>query len=853
MKNKIFKDMMRKLSRNRREAGKRISRVTVVTLCAALALGEAGAAANVYAAGGAAAGGMVTEGTASNMLASNDNGSTEAGKTAGAGTADKAEAGGKASEPGGAAARSGDGELAKDETVYVLANADGSVRKIIVSDWIKNGPGADRINDISELTDTENVKSDEIYTLGDGNTRVWDAQGNDIYYQGTIEKELPVTLAVSYTLDGKRISPEELAGKSGKVTIRFDYTNNQYEYVDIGGENTKIYVPFAMMTGMLLDDDIFTNVEVSNGKLVNDGGRTAVVGIAFPGLEENLGVDSDKLEIPGYVEITADVKDFEMGMTATVATNEVFSSISLDKDELTGDLSSSMDELTDAMGQLMDGSSELYDGLCTLLEKSGDLIDGIDKLAAGASELRSGAGTLDEGAGKLQTGAAKLSDGLNTLSSKNGELNGGARQIFDTLLAAAQTQLGAAGLDAPAMTAENYAEVLNGVIASLDETAVYQQALSQVTAAVEEQRGYIENQVTAVVQGEVTSKVEAAVREQVTEKVKAAAREQVAPQVEIAVREQVAGQAEEAARAKVTSEVIRSAAGMDEDSYYAAVAAGAVSGEIQAAVDGAIEEQMGSDAVKAMIEAKVEEQMGSDAVKAAIEANVEEQMAGEAVKAMIDANVEEQMAGDTVKAMIDANVAQQMQDEALKNTIAENTELQVQKAISENMAGDAVQEKLVAASEGARSVIALKASLDSYNAFYLGLQAYTAGVAEAAGGANELSAGANELKAGTGKLSAGTVELHNGILAMKDSAPALIDGITQLKDGAMQLSEGLQEFNEEGIRKLADAVEGGLESLTDRLHAISDVSKRYKSFAGIDDGMDGNVKFIYRTDSIEAE
>lgn len=124
----------------------------------------------------------------------------------------------------------------KDETVYVIAGADGSVQKIIVSDWIKNTLGSNTICDKSELTDVENVKSDEGYTLGSDNTRVWDAQGNDIYYQGNIEKELPVGLSVTYKLDGKTVSPAELAGKSGKVTIRFDYTNQQYEYVEIDGQ-----------------------------------------------------------------------------------------------------------------------------------------------------------------------------------------------------------------------------------------------------------------------------------------------------------------------------------------------------------------------------------------------------------------------------------------------------------------------------------------------------------------------------------------------------------------------------------------------------------------------------------------
>ena len=168
------------------------------------------------------------------------------------------------------------------------------------------------------------------------------------------------------------------------------------------------------------------------------------------------------------------------------------------------------------------------------------------------------------------------------------------------------------------------------------------------------------------------------------------------------------------------------------------------------------------------------------------------------------------------------------------------------------MASDEVQAQFAAASEGAKSVISLKTSLDSYNTFYLGLQSYTAGVSQAAAGAGELKAGTDDLKSGTSKLYAGATELYDGILTLKNGTPALVDGITQLRDGAMQLSDGLKEFNEQGVQKLVDAVDGDLTGLTTRLRATIDVSKNYRSFSGIDDNMDGQVKFIYRTDAIES-
>ena len=685
---------------------------------------------------------------------------------------------------------SAEAETSKDETVYVLAGADGTVQKIIVSDWIKNAMAADSLEDKTELSDIENIKGDESFTLGGDNSCVWDAQGNDIYYQGNIEKELPVQMSVCYTLDGQAIAPEALAGQSGHVTIRFDYQNMQYEEVLLDGKTEKIYVPFTMLTGMLLDTEVFRNVTISNGKLINDGDRIAVVGIAFPGLQEDLAISKEKLDIPDYVEISADVENFEMGMTMTLATTELFGAIDSDKLDL-HELSDAMAELTDAMDQLMDGSSQLYDGLCTLLEKSGDLVSGINKLAEGAAQLKAGAESLDSGATQLQEGAAQLSSGLNTLNANSSSLNGGARQVFSSLLSMANTQLSEAGLSVPALTIDNYASVLDGVIASLDDTAVYQAALEQVTATVNANRGMIEEKVTEAVQAQVEAEVSA--------------------QVTAAVQETVT-QAVHENEAQFRAAVIQQALGMTVEEYKAAIEAGLVTQEQQ------------------------------DAVNAAVEA---------AMQAEIDARMQREEIQAQINAVTQQTVGEQMQSDEIQALIASNTELQVQQAISEAMSSDAVQAQLSAAAEGAKSVIALKASLDSYNAFYLGLITYTSGVSSAAAGANELKTGADALKAGTSELSAGAAELLQGIQTMKDSAPALVDGITQLRDGSMELSDGLKQFNEEGIQKLIEAVDGDLDGLSNRIRVTADVAKHYTSFSGISEDMDGDVKFIYKTDSIE--
>ena len=678
-------------------------------------------------------------------------------------------------------------KISKDETVYVLAGADGSVQKIIVSDWLKNELGSASLSDKSGLSNIENVKGDESYSINGDNMTVWDAQGNDIYYQGDIQKELPVGLTVRYTLNGKAVSPEQLKSQSGKVSIRFDYENRQYETVQINGQNQRIYVPFAMLTGMILDNDTFRNVTVTNGKLVNDGDRTVVVGLAFPGLQENLNLSRDQLSIPSSVEITADVTDFSLGMTVTLACNDLFSQLG-DVDLGSLDAAGSLNKLTDAMDQLLNGSSALYDGLTTLLDKSGELAAGVEELAQGAAAIKAGADSLDEGAAELKAGLADLSEGLNKLSANSAALNGGAEQVFDSLLETATAQIRAKGLTVPDLTIENYAEELNKLIKSLDETTVYENALTQVTAAVEKQRPLITQKVTAAVRQEVEAKVTAAVKTEATT----------------------------AAQAQVAENVIRTATRMTKKDYDAAVAAGQIPQATQDAVNAAIQAQLSDPDVQKQINAAVEAQMASETVK------------------------------NTIKAQTDA----QMQTEKVQAAISQNVELQVKKAIAENMASDEVQKQLQAASEGSKTLIALKASLDDYNAFYLGLLDYTAGVDEAAEGSNELYAGAGDLKDGTAELRAGAAKLYAGVLQLKDGTPALVSGVTQLKDGAMQLSEGLQQLNKEGIQKLTKLLQDDLGDLTARVQATIDVSRDYRSFSGISDDASGQVKFIYRTDEI---
>jgi len=408
--------------------------------------------------------------------------------------------------------------LRKDETVYVLCGADGSVSQVIVSDWLKNGTQEQSITDKTDLQDIETVKGNATYTLDSDNMTIWDAQSGDVFYKGTSTKDLPVGVSVSYQLDGADISAEDLAGKSGKVTIRFDYTNNQYEMLDVDGKQTKIYVPFVMLTGMMLDSAKFTNIEVSNGKLVSTGDQAIVMGFAMPGLQESLNLDKDELELPNDVEVTADVTDFSLDTVMTMASTKLLTEAESDDklndleksenlDEL-DNLDSSLSELTDAMTKLTDGSDELYTNMQTLLQKSNELTAGVQKLADAVKQLDNGSTTLYTGSISLRDNLKTLQSGLGKLSGSSASLNAGAKQVFQSLLDQANAQIKASGLSLPTLTIENYSEVLSSVNlkASVTKTAE-STARGQVTQQVKANEAAIQAGVTQAVQQQVLSGV----------------------------------------------------------------------------------------------------------------------------------------------------------------------------------------------------------------------------------------------------------------------------------------------------------------------------------------------------------
>ena len=476
------------------------------------------------------------------------------------------------------------GKGEKDETVYVIAGSDGSPEKIIVSEWLKNTEKASKLEDSSELKNIKNVKDNAKYVIDKDNMKVWTAEGKDVYYQGEIDKKLPVDISVSYTLDGKNVSAKELAGKSGRVTIKYSYKNNEARTVNVDGQSLTMYVPFSVVTGLVLDDKAFSNVEVTNGRVINDGKRNIVMGFALPGMKENLGDAANSLNLPETFEVTADVKNFSVETSISVVSSELFANVSSDKLSSLDGIKSQLDEFANSANKLADGSSQLYDGLGTLLEKAGEIKTGTLKLYRGAVSLNDGAKQFSEGTGELYKGTTELNEGLQALSSKSEQLNNGAAQIFDSLIAQANTELSARGLGAVSMTKDNYSSVLTSIIKNMDEGNVRAIATQKARQTVAAQVHQNEAQIAAVV----------------TEKIK----EQVLQNV-----------------------LNASGISMTVEAYKNALASGTIPASVAQQIDNAVAAQMSSEQVQSTIQAKVnaeinnkiEQAMNSPAVVQGIE------------------------------------------------------------------------------------------------------------------------------------------------------------------------------------------------------------------------------------------
>lgn len=309
-----------------------------------------------------------------------------------------------------------DSAVSKDESVYVITTENGAVNDVIVSDHLVNGSKAAVINDVSDLKNIENVKGDEKFTKK-GNKLEWKADGEDIFYQGRSDKAIPVQISLNYSMNGEPFTGQEMQGKKGDFKITIKYSNNS--------ESSAAGVPFIVLSGMLMNDDNYTNLHINSGKIVDDGKKSIVVGMAAPGLTNRLSAKvRDIISDAGLgneVIVTGHTESFDVTDIMSIATSFLLEDI--DMDELADmDYDDQIKELDKGSLKLVDGTEELYSGLTQLNEKTPELQKGIKILADGSKALA-------EGSKQLKS----LKSGLDTIAGGQAFAGAGIRQIYNGL------------------------------------------------------------------------------------------------------------------------------------------------------------------------------------------------------------------------------------------------------------------------------------------------------------------------------------------------------------------------------------------------------------------------------------
>lgn len=623
--------------------------------------------------------------------------------------------------------------VTKDETVYVVTDSSGTQQDVIVSDHLINKGKVKTIEDKTNLKDIENVKGEETFKQ-DGESLTWDAEGNGIYYQGRSEDEIPVAMDIVYRLNDKVVTGSELQGQSGKVEIKINYTN------DAEFEGTT--VPFVVMTGMVITDDSFKNIKVTKGKVIDDGDKLMVVGMAAPGLAQTLDIGESDLGIGSSVTITGDADKFAVEDMMTVVTNAFFEDIDTDKiDDL--DYDDEIKELDKGAKALVDGSDALYEGLDTLDENMPDLQNGVAQLDDGAVQLR---GTLKSK--------------LKKIANATGQLHNGTSTILSNLKVMKK------GLDGDG-TAKN-----PGAINALDQVAA---GLTQGAEKAKEGAANLKTSATGLNQ---------------------------AVQGIGAIDQGLSAGVSSAEQNLNTINTNLTALDNNNDAVKAIIAQSVMSAEEKKMVIAQLEGYKGVAAGARDLAAGEKEGMSS---------------AEENLSAVYNG------LKDAPAAL--SGAADELDNSATSIGTAAGVVSQVNDGLKTMSEGLGAYDKNA---KEQKTIIGGMTVIDS------GLGQLHKEVKKSVSKKGTLTKALNKLVGGTGQLRKGADEMA--------------DGVDKLDDGSKKLADGMSKMYKEGIKKIVELYNDDLKGTLDSADAMMDAGKGYKTFTRLPSGMDGSVKFIYKTD-----
>lgn len=742
----------------------------------------------------------------------------------------------------------------KTETVYSVLNSDGSISDTIVSSWLHDEDGINNIKETLNLTDVKNIKSNEKPTK-DGNTYTWNAKGNDVYYEGTATKQLPVSVKIRYELDGQEMSAKDMEGKSGHLKLTISFTNNYSEVKNINGKSIVIH-PSYLAGGMLnMSTGKFSNVKCESGKIVNDGTNEMLAFANIPGLNETLrsaGLDkvNNQLGISDDVTVEANVNDFDLGSIMVGMTNEIDLASELGEIGSVSELTDGIDQLIEADDQLIDGSKQLYDGTTQLKEQAAPLTgssDQVRQLSAGAIQLNDGVKALQTGISQYTAGASAINEGVNQLY--------GIPQNVGLIQSAVTT------------STEEQASLVDGSQAVADGLGQLLDKLNgaNVTASVKEMNALLGDSKTKL-QGmaETLGKDKTTLKDMQTDLTNAS--------TELSGLSDLKDKLDNMGTNIVTKEKQNNDAIADYNTKK-----DTVNGEITA--------------IKNSMKTQIETSIGtlSTAKQALYDAGKTEE--ANSIQNQIDALNDEKTKVDAISTIEGLSELQTLTEEF--NTL-NNTLVTVQSTVSKmsTLVGKSISdlEGLATDVQAALTTIdtlsqTLSGSTKKVEGMQTMLNSLKPGVTELYNGALRINTGAinlgnklgelqtasqsgvDKIKAGTTQLTSNNATLNGGASALSDATGTLAgqsgtfnemaDGLDTLgkafetlNSGAKQLYEGNEQFKSEGLDQLKEKVDlgvGELETLQSVMDEIKAMNKEYASYSGAPEGATVTSRYVFRT------
>lgn len=742
----------------------------------------------------------------------------------------------------------------KTETVYSVLNSDGSISDTIVSSWLHDEDGINNIKETLNLTDVKNIKSNEKPSK-DGNTYTWNAKGNDVYYEGTATKQLPVSVKIRYELDGQEMSAKDMEGKSGHLKLTISFTNNYSEVKNINGKSIVIH-PSYLAGGMLnMSTGKFSNVKCESGKIVNDGTNEMLAFANIPGLNETLksaGLDkvNNQLGISDDVTVEADVNDFDLGSIMVGMTNEIDLASELGEIGSVSELTDGVNQLIEADNQLIDGSKQLYDGTTQLKEQAAPLTgssDQVRQLSAGAIQLNDGVKALQTGISQYTAGASAINEGVDQLY--------GIPQNVGLIQSAVTT------------STEEQASLVDGSQAVADGLGQLLDQLngSNVTASVKEMNTLLDGSKTKL-QGmaDTLATDKKTLEDMQTDLTNASTK--------LSGLSNLKNELDNLGNEIVTKETQNNTAIADYNSKKKTV-----NDEITA--------------IKNSMKTEIETSIGtlSTAKKALNDAGKTDE--AYSIQTQIDALEAEKANVDAISTIEKLSELQTLTEEfktlndtlvTVQSTVSEMSTL-VSKSIS-NLEGLATDVNTALTTIDTLSQT-LSGSTKKVEGMQTMLNSLKPGVTELYNGALKINAGAinlgnklgelqtasksgvDKIKAGTTQLTSNNATLNGGASALSDATGTLAgqsgtfnemaDGLDTLgkafetlNDGAKQLYEGNEQFKSEGLDQLKEKVDlgvGELETLQSVMDEIKAMNKEYASYSGAPEGATVTSRYVFRT------